>query len=150
MGLLKQRINDSKHYRFPYNAKEFFSPRDWFRQIKHNRQRKDRGWSDRDTWGGGEYIMTVTVGVLHFLENEQNVLDWDEYFASNYVENYGYTSLSEVADDIDNYLYFQENSHSEEYDYIDSRTQFDIEYALYEQAKHAMKFVAENIGGLWW
>lgn len=145
--LINERIKESSSYRFPYNIKEFLSPRAWLGLIKHKRQRVRQGWSGRDTWGGGEHIMEITGGILRFIE-EQGVVDWDHYFEANYEDNYGYSSLSEVADDLENYLYFQEHLFEDEE--IDSDTRWAIEYQLYEQAKNAMHFVAANIGGLWW
>lgn len=150
MGKIK---NITAARRFPYNAYELLDPRNWLAEFRYDRQRKKRGWSDRDTWGGGEYISEITYGILNYLENVQNILDWEHYFNANYNDTYGYKSLSEVAQDIDNYLAWEQLSLSEpilkEYkNHVETR--WAIEYQLYNDYKNAMHFVAENIGALWW
>lgn len=153
MGLFR----DFKNYNLYSNKKswpkEIFNPANWRRAIQWRHQRAERGWSDRDTWGGGEHIASVAHGILIYLDNVQNVLDWDEYFKVNYDVSYGYTSLREVAQDIDNYLAWEELSFSEpilSQFKDDNETRWAIENQLYENYKDAMHFVAENIGGLWW
>ena len=139
--------------RFPYNALALINPANWWLEFKYDNQRKNRGWSDRDTWGGGEYISEITYGILNYLENVQNVLDWEHYFNTNYNDNYGYKSLSEVAQDIDNYLAWEQISFSEPIltEYKNHfETRLAIEHQLYSDYKNAMHFVAENIGALWW
>lgn len=90
-----------------YEIKRRLSPRYWLDEIKWSNQRLERGWSDRDTWGGGEHILSVTSGILKSLGDEHSVIDWDQYFSANYPNNLGYKSLLEVAADIDSYLEFQ-------------------------------------------
>lgn len=101
------------YYKIPYDVREKFNPRQQLREIKWSRQRKARGWSDRDTWGGGEYILEVTSGVLKKLGDKQSHIDWDEYFKTNYPNNLGYQNLYQVARDIDEYLAFDEHSWAE-------------------------------------
>lgn len=84
------------------------NPRELLSRIKWSRQRKARGWSDKDTWGGGEYILEVTSGILKKLGDKNSHIDWDAYFKTNYPNNLGYKNLYEVAKDIDNYLAFDE------------------------------------------
>ena len=139
--------------RWQYAMKELFNPANYYRTARWRHQRAERGWSDRDTWGGGEHITEITAGILNYLDNVQNVVDWDAYFEHNYEENYGYSSLTEVATDINNYLAWQEEQFSEplwsEFK-NDRETAWAIEWQLYNDYKNAMHFVAENIGGLWW
>ena len=138
--------------RFPYNLIELLKPGNWIAEFKYDKQRAKRGWSDRDVWGGGEYIMEVSAGILRCLDGEKGHTDWDGYFAAGFGENYGYTSLGEVAQDLENYLDFEMLSFTDPiYSQLkgDNETRWAIENQLYENAKDAMHFVAENIGGLW-
>lgn len=150
MGLLKDWINDTNGYRFTYRVKQLFSPSVWFGLRKSRKQRANRGWSDRDTWGGGEYLAGVAAGVLKYLEREQNPIDWEHYFRENYPHNYGYKSLTEVAEDIELYLWWQENQWGDEYDTTPNDHRWSIDNQLYSQLQNAMHFLAENIGHLWW
>lgn len=152
MSLLKDFWSLNMRVRKRYWLREFFNPANWARQIKWRHQRAERGWSDKDTWGGGEYIAEVSAGILNSLQSDKGHVDWEEYFRWNYPENFGYTSLNEVAQDINNYLVWEEESFSSpiygEYK-DDYETRWAIEYQLYESYREAMHFVAENIGQLW-
>jgi hypothetical protein len=134
-----------------YWPRELLRLRNYTNLFKWRRQRINRGWSDRDTWGGGEYIAEVCAGILYSLDDDK-VTDWEEYFSLNYEENYGYTSLEQVADDLQTYIDWQVIQYQEPYwtelkDDIHLRISLDV--ATYENAKHAMMFVAQNLGGLW-
>ena len=83
--------------------------RDIKNEIKYYRQRAKQGYSDRDVWNGGDHILKVTAGVLRELGDEKSHIDWDEYFRTNY-QTRGYNSLHEVAQDIENYLAFDDVS----------------------------------------
>lgn len=138
--------------RFPYYMREILNPANWWREYKYDRQRKKRGWSDKDTWGGGEYIAGVTEGILRFLDRKQNPIDWEFYFRANYkeIEKYGYTSLTEIADDIELYLWWEVHQYDDEYDNISHEDKWAIDMQLYSQLQNAMHFIAENIGMIWW
>jgi hypothetical protein len=84
------------------------------------------------------------------LGDEKNIVDWDEYFKNNYDENWGYTSLTEVADDLQLYVEWEIIQWDDEYNSLRNEDRWDMDYQVYEQAKNAMHFVADNIGGLWW
>lgn len=150
MGLLKDWKQLNGGFRLRYQIVPLFSPKEWIRLIKWRRQRAERGWSDRDVWGGGEHIISVSMGVLRSLHNDGKIVDWDDYFKNNAWETYGYKNLEEVAQDLDNYLYWCENEFNDEYDYLGFDAQFDIGIALHANAVTAMRFVADNIHGLWW
>lgn len=167
------------YYKIPYVVREKLNPRELLREIKWSRQRKARGWSDRDTWGGGEYILEVTSGILKYLADEKvSHTDWPEYFKTNYPNNQGYKNLNEVAKDIDSYLAFDEYGWSKTLDFeithedkplpngniewINTNTPEEnrqIKKAIeksrkdwdreYKKAKRAMTFVAVNFYGLW-
>lgn len=94
-----------------YWPRTIINPRKWLYNIKHRHQRAERGWSDRDTWGGGEYIARITADILQHL-NDNNYTDWPEWFKLNVKEGGkgAYKSLQEVIDDINNYLEFTETS----------------------------------------
>ena len=146
MGMVKNIMGGR---RLQYGLRELMKPKNWQYEFKCRNQRIKRGWSSRDTWSGGEHIMEVTVGILRELET--TFIDWDAYFEMNYQDNLGYKSLSEVADDIDNWIYWQEHSYEDEiYKKYDIDTRIQIEIQLYSQAQDGMSFVARNIGGLWW
>lgn len=149
MSILKDFHQQHLHVRKTYWPREIFNLSNWARTLKWRRQRMERGWSDRDTWAGGEHIVEVTAGILRYLET--TIIDWPAYFEMNYEDNYGYTSLSEVAQDLDNYIYFEERQYEDAiYKEFDMETRWAIQIQLYSQAEDAMVFVAKNIGGLWW
>ena len=61
--------------------------------------------------------------------------------------------MNEVAQDLENWLDWEEMSYSDPvYQLVadDFDTRMAIEIQLYDDYKNAMKFVAENIGALWW
>lgn len=150
MGYIEDFYRFNLGVRKRYWLKEFLTPRNYSSVIKYRHQRAERGWSDRDTWGGGEHIAMVTAGILHYLEREQNPIDWDEYFRTNYPNNYGYSSLTEVADDIDLYLWWEVEQWSDEYDSLSHDDRLAITIQIYSQLENAMHFVAANILHLWW
>jgi hypothetical protein len=166
------------YYKIPYNVREKLSPRQWLRELRWSRQRVSRGWSDRDTWGGGEYILEVVSGILKKLGDVKSHIDWDEYFKTNYPNNQGYKSLQEVAKDLDKYLAFDEYAWADNLgfeikhstkelsnggaEWINENTpeeERQIKKAIqashkewdrrYKKAKKAMTFVAINFPGLW-
>lgn len=135
-----------------YWPREILKPSNWRDTVKWRKQRAVRGWSERDTWGGGEYLASVAEGILRYLEREQNPIDWKYYFQENYtgIEQYGYHSLTDVADDIELYIYWQEHQYDDEYDDMRNDDKWAIDFQLYTQLQNAMHFVAENLGHLWW
>lgn len=135
-----------------YALLELFKPKRWIREFQYRSQRINRGWSDRDAWNGGEHIAEVAAGILRELGDEKNIVDWDWYFRNNEWETLGYKDLNEVAQDIENWLYWQEHEFDDEIyqRFDDFDTRFAIEIQLYEDYKIGMRFVAENIGALWW
>lgn len=161
-----------------YKLRELLNPFNWLREFKFEKQRKQRGWSDRDSWNGGDYILSVVSGILKELGGAKSHVDWDEYFKTNYPNNQGYKNLNEVARDIDNYISFEEhswtdrldfeikhdfqplpNGHSEMVNLNTPEEKRQIKKAIqehgkeydkrYKKAKKAMTFVAVNFPGLW-
>lgn len=164
--------------RFPYNLRELLNLANWQREFKFDRQRKQRGWSDRDSWNGGDFILEVVSGILNKLGDEKSHVDWDEYFNTNYPNNQGYKNLNQVAKDIDDYISFEEDSWPDRLDFeirndwkklpngnfqlVPLNTPEEerkIKAAIaashkewekrYKKAKKAMVFVAVNFPGLW-
>ena len=129
--------NITQDYAFPYNIREAMSYRNWLGEFKHAKQRKERGWSDRDCWNAWHHIGSVTAGMLRSLDATQNILDWDEYFASNYKSVGDYKSLGEVAQDIENYLNFDDTSWSEKLD-------FELKHSFKETDDGKMELVSGN------
>lgn len=176
VDLTKRIHNISDGYRFRYGLLELLKPSNWLEQRKYRIQRLQRGWADRDTWGGGEYILGVTSGILRKLDDEKNPIDWDQYFETNFQKINGYKNLTEVADDIDQFLAFIETDwadslgfelppgHVDDDGFWRSGTtpQQDkkIRAAIKKhsvagkksaaKATKAMKFVADNHLSLWW
>lgn len=165
-------------YRFPYNVRELLTPANWYREFRWVSQRKKRGWSDRDSWNGGEYILEVVSGILKKLGDEKSHVDWDEYFKTNYPNNQGYKNLAQVAKDLDDYLAFDQYGWSKTLgfeiksswkplpngcsEYVNENSPEEnrqIKAAIeaghkewerrYKRAKKAMTFVAVNFPGLW-
>ena len=175
MGIVKDWVEDNGGTVLRYRVLDFFRPKVWLRLHKWRKQRADRGWSDRDTWGAGEHLMQITSEMLRYLDREQNPIDWDAYFKTNYAKPNGYTSLSEVADDLDQYIEFSKKIWT---DYLDIELPgheiVDGEYKSLAtpaenkkiraaikkfnaeenksaaKATKAMKFVADNHRSLWW
>jgi len=158
--------------------KEIINPFNWQRNIKYRHQRLERGWSDRDTWDGGSYILSVTSGVLKKLGDDKSHIDWREYFKHNYPKNCGYKNLNQVAKDIDRYLEFDEyawgdslgfdikhgskelpNGNLEMISLNTPKEEIAIRKAIdkshkewerrYKKAQKAMKFVTQNFPSLW-
>lgn len=155
MGYWKDFYQQNMMIRKLYWPREFFNPANHYRTAKYRWQRAERGWSERDTWFGGEHIAEVALGIIKYLDEVQHMVDFSpETWEFNFPEDYGYKSIGEVAQDIDNYIYWQEHQYSEplysEYVKNHGETSWQIEYQLYNDYKNAMHFVAENIGGLWW
>jgi hypothetical protein len=150
MGYLKDFYQFNLTIRKRYWLKELLTPRNYVYVIRFRKQRANRGYASRDAWGGGEYIAEVAAGILYILGDEKNIVDWDEYFKNNYDENWGYTSLTEVADDLQLYVEWEIIQWDDEYNSLRNEDRWDMDYQVYEQAKNAMHFVADNIGGLWW
>lgn len=100
--------------RFPYNVKEFLTPYNWRSVFRWRRQRLNRGWSDRDTWGAGEHIARVTAEMLQKL-NDNKYVDWPQWFELNVKEECkgAYKDLQSVIDDINNYLEHSETGWSD-------------------------------------
>ena len=103
MGILKDWQEDTDGYVFTAKVTYFFSPKVWLRLHRWRKQRADRGWSDRDTWGAGEHIAEMTAQMLQHL-NDNPYVDWPEWFALNVKEKDGYNDLQAVIDDINQYL----------------------------------------------
>lgn len=111
MGLLKDWIENNNGYRIRTRVARFFDPREWLKLHKWRKQRADRGWSDRDTWGAGDHIAKMTAEMLQHL-NDNTYVDWPQWFKLNVKEKGRgtYKSLQQVVDDIENYLAFEETS----------------------------------------
>lgn len=176
MSKLKSITQD---YAFPYNIREALSMRNWRGEFKHAKQRKERGWSDRDCWNAYHHLGNVTAGMLRNLDGVQNVLDWDEYFASNYKTVGDYKNLGEVAQDIENYVNFDETGWADNLgfelkhsfkrveggktEFVSENTKKEQalirkaikehrkqEIALAKKAEKAFIFVGKNLRALWW
>ena len=92
-----------------YRFWDKYNPRQLHREATFVYQRITRGWSDRDTWGAGEYIAKITAEMLQHL-NDHAHTDWPEWFELNVQEKNGYKDLQSVIDDINNYLEFSVTS----------------------------------------
>lgn len=107
MSIFKDLKEDTDGYRFKTKLANMVSPSQWRRLHTWRKQRANRGWSDRDTWGAGEHIAKITAEMLQHL-NDKSHVDWPEWFKLN-VQEKGkdtYKSLQQVIDDINAYLVF--------------------------------------------
>lgn len=107
MSIFKDWAEWNDGYDIRRKVRNIFNMNDWRQLHKWRKQRADRGWSDRDTWGAGDHIAKMTAEMLQHLQN--NVYkDWPEWFKFNVAEEGrgAYTNLQEVIDDINNYLEF--------------------------------------------
>lgn len=111
MSILRDWKEDNTGVVFGRKVLYFFSPKVWYGLHKSRTQRADRGWSDRDTWGAGEYIAQVTADMLQHL-NDNTYVDWPEWFKLNVQEKgkSAYTDLQQVIDDINVYLEFSKTT----------------------------------------
>lgn len=111
VGLLKDWKYETDGYAFQARVTYFFSPHKWLRLHRYRKQRADRGWSDRDTWGAGEHIVQMTAEMLQHL-NDNTYVDWPEWFKLNVKEDgkNAYKNLQEVIDDITEFLSFNQTS----------------------------------------
>lgn len=111
MSIFKDYADDVSGYRFRYKVKETVKPSTWLRLHKWRKQRANRGWSDRDTWGLGDHLAKITAEMLQHLL-DYGVCDWPEWFKLNVQEkgHGAYTSLEQVINDINQYLDFIETT----------------------------------------
>lgn len=111
MSIFKDWREDNEGYRFIYKVKSLFNVREWFYLHKWRKQRADRGWSYRDTWGAGEHIAQMTAEMLQCL-NDKSHVDWPQWFELNVKEEGkgAYKSMQEVIDDITAYLEYEKTS----------------------------------------
>lgn len=103
MSIFKDWRDETDGTVFTYKVRSFLNPKIWYKLSKWRRQRADRGWSDRDTWGAGEHIAKMTAEMLQYL-NDNTYVDWPEWFDLNVKEKNGYKNLQAVIDDINQYL----------------------------------------------
>lgn len=109
MSIFKDWQDDTKGYTASYRVRSFFNVKLWLNLAKWRRQRADRGWSDRDTWGAGEHVAKMTAQILQHL-NDNTYVNWPEWFDLNIKEKDGYKNLQAVIDDINQYLELTEQS----------------------------------------
>jgi hypothetical protein len=111
MSLIKDVYEDSKGYTLRYRILSYVSPKKWLRHHKWRKQRADRGWSDRDTWGAGDHIAKMTAEMLQHL-NDFSMCSWSDWFDLNVKEKgkNSYKDLQSIIDDINNYLTSTESS----------------------------------------
>ena len=103
MSIFKDWRDETDGTVFTYKVRSFLNLKIWYKLSKWRRQRADRGWSDRDTWGAGEHIAKMTAEMLQYL-NDNTYVDWPEWFDLNVKEKNGYKNLQAVIDDINQYL----------------------------------------------
>lgn len=177
MSVIKDFKQQNLHLRKRYWLRESLNANNWKRVIIARKQRAERGWADRDVWNGGDHILRVTSGILKELGGEKSHVDWDDYFKTNY-QTRGYNNLLEVANDIDNYLAFQDHSWIDDLDFelktsskklgdgsyemislnnpdeqrriqVVLRNHHDQHNEHYRKMKNAMIFVSINAPHLW-
>lgn len=177
MSLIRDVHEDSKDYRLRTRVITVLSPKEWLRHHKWRKQRMDRGWSDRDTWGAGDHIAKMVAEMLQHL-NDNTYVDWPEWFKLNVKEQGkgAYKSLQSVVNDITAYLDHQETSWADglETTPADNPEKFNVDWIdkkgkklseqqitvrikrwteednnLYKKATKAMQFFGRHFAGFW-
>lgn len=168
---------DSKDYRLRTRVVTALSPKQWLRMHKWRKQRADRGWSDRDTWGAGDHIAKMAAEMLQHL-NDNTYVDWPEWFKLNVKEKGkgAYKDLPSVVNDITAYLDHQETSWADDLtttpaddpkhfnvDWIDKKGKklseqqitarikkwAEEDHNLYKKATKAMQFFGRHFASFW-
>lgn len=174
MGIIKNFRSDHEGYTFKYKVKDALSPNVWFRLHQHRKQRADRGWSDRDMWGMGEYVAQITAEMLTALRDGNT--DWEWWFKMNGEQGKAaYKNLDDVINDIKGYLEFRETSWADDLTSVKGKTgKFSIswvnekgkkitqaeitnrinkhhkeELKRYKKAAKAMSFFGRHFWGFW-
>lgn len=109
MSIFKDWIEDTDGYVLTSRIRSFFDPKLWLRLAKWRRQRANRGWSDRDTWGAGDHIAEMTAQMLQYLV-DNGMCDWDKWFEYNVKQKGSYKDLQSVINDINQYIEFTKAS----------------------------------------
>ena len=136
--------------RFPYYIFYWMNPKYLYREIKYIIQRCKRGWSDKDTWAGGEHIAEISAGILRYLQQDQEIVDFNEYFELNFKVNKDYKDFNAVADDLMSVIDF-ERSDAKFEDFNGKVDEYSAHLnELYEKQRKAMVFVAKNLNKFWW
>lgn len=174
MGLIKDWQDNHEGYVFTAKIKELFNPAVWIRLQKYRTQRADRGWSDRDMWGMGEYVAQITAEMLNELKDGHT--DWEWWFKMNGEQGKGaYKNLEEVVNDINGYLDFSKTNWAEGLTSVNGKTgKFSISWVnekgkkiteaeitnrinkhqkeetkRYKKAAKAMSFFGRHFWGFW-
>lgn len=172
MGIFKDWLQDAKGSAVAYKIKSLVSPKEWYSLHKWRKQRADRGWSDRDTWGAGEHIAQMTAEMLQHLNDYAHT---DQWFDLNIIDKQKYENLQQVIDDINAYLEYEKTSWADGLDSVhgdlekgfkwkdlstskiltDKQISARIkkwrigECKAYGKAKKAMIFFADNFANFW-
>lgn len=179
MSLIKDVLEDSKDYRLRTRLLARVNPKEYKRHHKWRKQRMDRGWSDRDTWGAGDHIAKMVAEMLQHL-NDNTYTDWPEWFKLNVKEEGkgAYKNLQQVIDDINAYLVHSETTWGDDLttdsSIVDSEGHLNIKWYdkkgkklseqqvtarikkwaeednnLYKKATKAMQFFGRHFAGFW-
>lgn len=119
MGIVKDWKIDNEGYCFRYRVIHLISPKYWLKLHQYRKQRADRGWSDRDTWGAGDHIAKITAEMLQYLL-DNSYGDWPEMFRTKFKEKdpNAYKDLQHVINDINAYLDYTKTEWNDGYDII--------------------------------
>lgn len=174
MGLIKDFKEEHTGYARIEQVKSVFNLKCWIRLQKFRTQRANRGWSDRDMWGMGEYIAQITAEMLNELKDGHT--DWSWWFKLNCEQGKGaYKNIEEVVNDINGYLEFSKTNWAEGLTSVKGKTgKFSISWVnekgkkiteaeitnrinkhnkeetkLYKKATKAMSFFGRHFWGFW-
>lgn len=179
MSIFKDWEDDTRGYTATYKVRSLFNVKLWLNLAKWRKQRADRGWSDRDTWGAGDHIAKMTAEMLQHL-NDNTYVDWPGWFDLNVKEKGGYKDLQAVIDDINQYLELTKQSWADDLTvdgnlFDDSNDELKTvwrykkngrkltkaqldgriknwakkENTSYNKAKRAMQFFGRHFAGFW-
>ena len=99
------------------------------------------GWAHQDVWGFDNYLFMVISDALDELRAHKPGCSFD------YLEQYGDQAWEQFRKDLEHTAATLREVGERQYDYTLTG---DEQLALWEQAKRAMYWVAENISALWW
>lgn len=112
MSIYKDWLKGVSGTTLSYKVKSFFDIKWWLKLHKFRKQRADRGWSDRDAWDGGNFIVEITASILQEL-NKECTDEWVKLNIKRSNSYHNYKNLQLVIDDIRNFISFDNTSWAE-------------------------------------
>ena len=99
------------------------------------------GWAHQDVWGFDNHLFTIISEALGDLNAHKPGCSWD------YLDKYGERAWEQWHQDLAHTAAVLREVHDRQYDYCMTGEE---QIALWERAKGAMHWIADNIYALWW